>query len=315
MHTLSHVKEFARTIVPNGQLLHVEHRPESGAVLGECFRNVTEKMKRDGGTSQMGWMFQSGKGFLTAVHHCVLCDPSGQLIDITPLGKDAVVVDGKVVFLADNSATLIRPPGFEIGLAKANRVYVYSNKADIVLVSKLMRKEREWEVELAAIQEIERAAELAQEHLVREASQRGGCGGCRACCIAMGVKELGKETWEPCKHLSATGCAIYSDRPNSCEGFYCSYLSGDTPADLKYRPDNLGILICMEWGQTVDGLTGSPIVVCYEIHPGAFAANSWVKPLADRIARQHECLNVWWYPHNQPFCKWEELGIKDTPVK
>ena len=131
----------------------------------------------------------------------------------------------------------------------------------------------------------------------------------------MGMKELGKEAWEPCKHLSATGCAIYSNRPNSCEGFYCSYLSGDTPADPKYHPDKLGILICVEWGQSVDGLIRTPIVVCYGVRPGAFAANSWVKQLADQIARQHECLNVWWYPHNQPFCKWEELGIKDTPAK
>jgi hypothetical protein len=310
MKILSVVKQLARQINSSGQLIHVEHRPEPGAEFGVCFRNVGGKIERNGGTNQFGWMFvAAGKGFVVAVHHCVWCDSSGRLVDITPFDHmlKSVTADGKVVFLPDDAATPIKAPGCEYGLARANRVHVYSNNADTALVSKLIQQEREWEEELAPLQGIERAVTAAEgDRIVRVAAERGGCGGCRACCIAMGVKELDKPTWGPCEYLSTTGCAIYRDRPQSCKGFYCSFLMGDTPADPKYRPDNLGILICLEWGQTCIGLR-APIVVCYELHPGAFSAHPWVKQLADQIAHKYHCRNVWWYPHKQDFCKWEDI--------
>jgi len=150
MNVLSHVRAFARQIASNGRLLNVEHRPEPGVMPASCFRAVAEKIEREGGASQMGWMFEGGKGFFDVVHHCVWRDPSNdQLVDITPFDdqwRDTVVVNGgKVVFLADNSATLIKPPGCEFGLARPNRVHIYNNKADLRIVSKLLQEERKWE--------------------------------------------------------------------------------------------------------------------------------------------------------------------------
>ena len=315
MRILSVVKELAHQIVKNGELSQVEHRPESDAEYGVCFRNVGQKIERDGGTSQFGWAFQSGKGFVMAVHHCIWRGSGGQLVDITPFDqmRKPVFADGTVVFLPDDSATPIKPPGYEYGLARPNRVHVYSSKADTAFVSQLLQQEREWEQELATFREMERAAAAGYERVVREAALRGGCGTCQACCEALAVKEIDKTCWQRCEHQCATGCSIYHARPKSCEIFYCLYLAGSTPADLKYRPDNLGILFSLDVGRTADNLFEAVVLDCRELWPGAFAANPWVKQLAEEIAERNGCPNVWWYPHNQTAHSWDELEIADTP--
>jgi hypothetical protein len=54
------------------------------------------------------------------------------------------------------------------------------------------------------------------------------CGTCSLCCKLPYVRELNKsiDTW--CKHASPGrgGCLIYPDRPSSCCGFICGWLSG-----------------------------------------------------------------------------------------
>jgi len=54
------------------------------------------------------------------------------------------------------------------------------------------------------------------------------CGTCSLCCKLPYVRELNKsiDTW--CKHASPGrgGCLIYPDRPSSCRGFICGWLSG-----------------------------------------------------------------------------------------
>ena len=149
MNILSHVRAFVREFHSNGQLLDVVLRPDPSAKPATCFRSVAGKIEREGGSGQMGWMFEGYKGFLDVIHHCVWCDPNGQLIDITPfddMWRDTVVMhDGKVVFLADDSATLIKPAGCEFGLARPNRLHIYNNKANLHMVSALIQEERKWE--------------------------------------------------------------------------------------------------------------------------------------------------------------------------
>lgn len=54
------------------------------------------------------------------------------------------------------------------------------------------------------------------------------CGTCSLCCKLRCVRELNQsiDTW--CKHASPgrCGCLIYPDRPSSCRGFICGWLSG-----------------------------------------------------------------------------------------
>ena len=51
------------------------------------------------------------------------------------------------------------------------------------------------------------------------------CGTCTLCCKLMGVPELEKPRGTWCTHCKVgQGCGIYSDRPEVCRGFYCTYL-------------------------------------------------------------------------------------------
>lgn len=68
------------------------------------------------------------------------------------------------------------------------------------------------------------------------------CGGCKACCVVMGVTELGKQTYTECAHLCQTGCVIYNSRPPSCSGFQCFYTLG-TIKSGQGRPDQLGLIL------------------------------------------------------------------------
>ena len=49
------------------------------------------------------------------------------------------------------------------------------------------------------------------------------------------VEELGKPPGEWCTHcLKSSGCAIYDQRPQQCQTFYCGWLSNDSFGDEWY---------------------------------------------------------------------------------
>lgn len=179
-------------------------------------------------------------------------------------------------------------------------------------MAKLLQREREWEDKLASIEALRVEVNQMVEQVAREAASRGGCGECRECCEALAVMELNKPYWHPCEHLCPTGCAIYHSRPKSCMTFYCSYLMGDTPSDLTYRPDKSGILICLDIDHTVANVACGLVVDCWELRPGAYKANPWVTQLAERIAQRHGSTQVFFWPHKQTPRNWDESGIKDT---
>jgi len=78
--------------------------------------------------------------------------------------------------------------------------------------------------------------------MVRENAKEHPCGECQACCMAVGVHELEKPMWTPCKHQCETGCGIYDSRPDSCRGYYCMYQAGMLNGGEEMRPDKLGII-------------------------------------------------------------------------
>jgi hypothetical protein len=68
------------------------------------------------------------------------------------------------------------------------------------------------------------------------------CGRCTACCEIVGVAELGKPYYQPCKDcLPKQGCAIYAERPKGCRQFECAWLQGYLSRNL--RPDTCGVMV------------------------------------------------------------------------
>lgn len=78
--------------------LYLSLHAEKYAQHGDCYGAVSEKMRRDGGTTQYGWIiWQTDELMIEAEFHAVWKSPEGNLLDITPK------VDGEstVLFLPD----------------------------------------------------------------------------------------------------------------------------------------------------------------------------------------------------------------------
>lgn len=55
------------------------------------------------------------------------------------------------------------------------------------------------------------------------------CGKCNLCCKLMIIPELNKSGNVWCQHCDVgRGCSIYADRPQTCQTFFCRYLTDPT---------------------------------------------------------------------------------------
>jgi hypothetical protein len=88
------------------------------------------------------------------------------------------------------------------------------------------------------------------------------CGGCTACCTALGVPAIDKPPRTPCPHTCG-GCAIYPTRPTDCQTYKCLWLMGAFPQD-EARPDKLGIVF-----DTATNHVVGTFVIAREMVPGA----------------------------------------------
>lgn len=89
------------------------------------------------------------------------------------------------------------------------------------------------------------------------------CGMCRACCTTMRVPELKKPAKVACKHVCGDGCAIYDERPATCQGYQCAWKLGYFTMDD--RPDRIGMVFSFE----CDMGYSKRLLVADEVWPGA----------------------------------------------
>ena len=99
-----HIRALAESIVPGIAPVYLDTYPEPYAERCECFPAVAKKIRRDGGTMQVGWQLWEKEGFFVeAEFHSVWKSETGELRDITPKGDDSTP-EGKILFLADAQA-------------------------------------------------------------------------------------------------------------------------------------------------------------------------------------------------------------------
>jgi len=74
------------------------------------------------------------------------------------------------------------------------------------------------------------------------------CGECTACCQGwLSSKVVGMKPGKPCPHCTATGCAIYPDRPQDpCVDFACAWLREGSPLPDEMRPDRAGVIVMFD---------------------------------------------------------------------
>lgn len=91
------VKKLINMICPGSKPIYLLVEPESYAEVCECFPAVGEKIRRDGGSQQLGWQIWKTGIIMEAEFHVVWKSPSGELKDITP--KQMAVQ--QILFLPD----------------------------------------------------------------------------------------------------------------------------------------------------------------------------------------------------------------------
>jgi hypothetical protein len=92
------IHELCRLVSPSTLPSCVPGSPETFAVQSECYGNVAEKIRRDGGSLRYGWqIWEKKRLFIEAEFHAVWVSPNGAMIDITP--KD--IPTKSILFLPD----------------------------------------------------------------------------------------------------------------------------------------------------------------------------------------------------------------------
>lgn len=79
------IKKFCNSIQPNHSPTFVDFFEVPKCKEGECFYNVQEMVKHNGGEIIYGWTVWSWPNvYMEAEHHAVWRNPGGQLLDVTP---------------------------------------------------------------------------------------------------------------------------------------------------------------------------------------------------------------------------------------
>ncbi len=79
-----YTEQLIEKIGSNHQELIVSVKVEEYAKPGNCFLNVQQKVKNDGGTIVYGWSVLNGDFLMEAERHAVWKSPNDELVDITP---------------------------------------------------------------------------------------------------------------------------------------------------------------------------------------------------------------------------------------
>ena len=93
--------EFCNEINETQNPHYVSVKPEAGCKIDECFWNVKNKVKLDGGKAQSGWIIVEWPNvWLEAVFHAVWISPQNNPVDITPSEMGDVQ---RILFLPDDT--------------------------------------------------------------------------------------------------------------------------------------------------------------------------------------------------------------------
>lgn len=85
------VKLIAGKICENPEIMYIAVIPEKHSLENECFPNVQEKIKKDGGETVYGWQMWERGHFIEAEFHGVWKSPEREIIDITPKQEDRIL--------------------------------------------------------------------------------------------------------------------------------------------------------------------------------------------------------------------------------
>jgi hypothetical protein len=93
-----HLTTLIEKIGINAQPVYIDIMPERGAIENECFPNVNEKIKKEGGSIITGWQIWKTQNLIEAEFHAVWKSDSNNLLDVTP----KQISFSQILFIEDN---------------------------------------------------------------------------------------------------------------------------------------------------------------------------------------------------------------------
>lgn len=97
------VKKLIKLLGTNTTPVYLDVTPESYSQVVECFPAIEEKIRRDGGSQELGWQIWKTEILVEAEFHAVWKSHDGELRDITP--KQISIP--RILFLPDPRAKYI----------------------------------------------------------------------------------------------------------------------------------------------------------------------------------------------------------------
>src|SRR3989304_9121292 len=98
----SPVNRLCNRLTPNNKPFYVPVRPEPNSQVDECFVNVDDKVKKDGGRVQYGLVIWYTPGVLMeAEFHAIWVSPHGEHVDVS---RHVIDID-TILFLPDPTRT------------------------------------------------------------------------------------------------------------------------------------------------------------------------------------------------------------------
>ncbi len=64
--------------------IYVTVKPDKNSIIDECYKNVAEKVRNEGGFQVIGWQIWKTKNLIEAEFHSIWKSSDGEFIDITP---------------------------------------------------------------------------------------------------------------------------------------------------------------------------------------------------------------------------------------
>lgn len=117
-----HIQRLIARIVPGGQPVYLDVRPEASAIPAECFANVAAKVAADGGSIVHGWQLWEWPHVLVeAEFHAVWRAPDGTLHEITPKHDG----DDRILFVPDPRRTFSGTPIDNVRVAVRDDLLVH----------------------------------------------------------------------------------------------------------------------------------------------------------------------------------------------
>ena len=108
------IEKFCKKINYKAKPVYINVKPAENAIIHNCFINVSNFIKENGGTCIYGWaIWLHPHCLLEAEFHSIYKDKNGNLVDITPY-KDNI---HQILFLEDNS---LKYEGYSINNIRKN---------------------------------------------------------------------------------------------------------------------------------------------------------------------------------------------------